>query len=119
MTGMDGDEAKEELFPGLVSELFWTLNKCVQTFARGSAGLAPRATGWEGSGPGASSLSVSSGIRVLGSWVLQLTRLLGVLPRSLAWFPSPLPAFWSQATRGLLVQAHRSLSASRPLSIAT
>lgn len=38
---MDGGKTKEELFPGLVSELFWTLNSCVQMFAWGSAGLAP------------------------------------------------------------------------------
>ena len=41
MTEMDGDKAKKDFFPGLVSVLFWTLNKCVQMFARGNAGLAP------------------------------------------------------------------------------
>lgn len=98
MTQVDRGKAKEELFPGVISELFWTLNRCVQILARGSAGLALELL--VGGTPRLWSLLSVCGLwhqsaQYLGATADQASRVL--LPGPLAWLPNPLPAFLSQA----------------------
>lgn len=73
---MDGIKLRKSFSQGCFLNCLDTEQMCSDVCRR-CCWAGARAAGWEDSGPGASSLSAGSGIRVLSTWVLQLTRLLG------------------------------------------
>lgn len=117
MTETDGAKLRKSFFPALVSELFWTLNNVLRCSPEVALGWLQSCRLGGLPGPGASSLSVGSGPRVLGAWVLQLARLLAY-----SWAPGMVPqrssCLFESSESTDASQGLQELSAPRPLGTA-